>query len=196
MLFSFGGFCLHSFLSLHSLLSWPSVSLASVSLTLFFCSGTLHLPSYLSLLSLWGTDVLPPWSLLLVLLLLWPCVVLVHHLRNSVESQFLHEGVLPLGRVLSYGCSWGRSGLGHLWPLFWSMILFFFCFCSWLGGLSSASVRSFGVPLLLSLSLGLSAFPYGLAFFLFVLCRHLSPFGIFPHSLFTVSVFIYLFMVR
>ena len=110
-------FCLHSFLSLHSLLSWPSVSLASVSLALFFCSSTSHLPSYPSLLSLWVTDVLPPWSLLLVLLMLWPCVVLVHLLRNSVESQFLRDGVIPLGRVISYGCSWDRSSLGHLWPV-------------------------------------------------------------------------------
>ena len=32
----------------------------------------------------------------------WPSVVFVHLLRNSVESQFLRDGVLPLGRVISY----------------------------------------------------------------------------------------------
>ena len=31
-----------------------------------------------------------------------PSVVLVHLLRNSVESQFLRDGVLPLSRVISY----------------------------------------------------------------------------------------------
>ena len=35
----------------------------------------------------------------------WPSVVLVHLLRNSVESQFLRDGVLPLGRVISYDFS-------------------------------------------------------------------------------------------
>ena len=43
--FAYFHFCLHS------LLSWPSLSLASVSLDLFFCSGTSHLPLYPSLLS-------------------------------------------------------------------------------------------------------------------------------------------------
>ena len=32
----------------------------------------------------------------------WPSVVFVHLLRNSVESQFLRDGVLPLVRVISY----------------------------------------------------------------------------------------------
>ena len=106
---------------------------------------------------LWVSDALPPWSLLLVLFMLWPCVVLVHLLRNSVESQFLCDGVLPLGRVISYGFLGVDLVLSIFAPWsfvlfrFWSMVLFFFCFCSWLGGLSSASVRYVGVPLLLSL---------------------------------------------
>ena len=32
----------------------------------------------------------------------WPSVVLVHLLQNSVESRFLRDRVLPLGRVISY----------------------------------------------------------------------------------------------
>ena len=167
--------------------SWPSVSLASVSFGLLFCSGTLHFLSCPGRLSLWVTGVLPPWSLLLVLLMLWPCVVLVHLLRNSVVSRFLRDGVLPLGRVTSGGC--------------------FFCVCSCLGRLcplvvhtlpimvdcsSSSSalgwaffprlrIRSFGVPFRISLHGGFRL-PVWAGFFSFLLCCHLFPFRICPHS--------------
>ena len=156
------------FLSFRSLLSWPSVCLPSLSLDLFFCSGPLPLPSYPRLLSLWVPDVLLPWSLLLVLLRPWPCVVLVPLLRNSVESQFLRDGVLPLGRVISCGGSWGHSGLGHLWPLVGHPlpVLVDGSLLLGLAGLSSASVHSFGVPLLLFLH-GAFRFPVWAGFLSF-----------------------------
>ena len=149
------------------------LSLASVSFDLVVYSGA----SLLCLCPcpcLWVPSVRPPRSLLLVLLRLQPCVVLVH-LRNSVESQFLRDGVLPLGRVLSYGCflalvdlgrsSYSRSGRGfsssspsaHGWAVF--------------PQLRFAPLRFLSS----SLFLGLSAFPYGLTFFLGILCCQLSP---------------------
>ena len=134
----------------------------------FVCSGTSRLLSSL----VFGFLTLFLLGRFFLSSVCWPCVVLVHLLRNSVEYQFLRDGVLPLGRVISCGFSWGGSGLVHLCPLIirplpvlvdGSLLV---CFCSWLGGLSSASVRYFGVPLLLFL-LGVFRLPVWAGFLSF-----------------------------
>ena len=89
--------CLPSFLSLGSLLTSTSVSLAFVPFDWFFA------PSLVSSSLVLGFLTLFLLGHFFVSSVYWPCVVLVHFLRNSVESQFLHDGVLPLGRVISYG---------------------------------------------------------------------------------------------
>ena len=61
----------------------------------------------------------PSRSLFLALLGIQPCVVLLHLLRDSVESQFLRDGVLPLGRVFSVGCGYcSFSVCLFSWPSF------------------------------------------------------------------------------
>ena len=152
VLFPIAGFCPPSCCpGVHCLLGHLSLSLASVSFDLVFYSGASLLHSC-PCPCLWVPSVRPPRPLLLVLLRLQPCVVLVHLLRNSVELQFLRDRVLTLGQVFSYGCF-----LGLFWSwsflLFriWSFVLSFFSLCSWLGSLSSASVRSFEVPLFISI---------------------------------------------
>ena len=91
---------------------WLSCLPAFLSL----CSWLLPPLSLLHLFPLPGSSplVLRAFSCLVVFLALfflgrfmfssvyWPSVVLVHLLRNSVESQFLRDGVLPLGRVISF----------------------------------------------------------------------------------------------
>ena len=162
-LLSFGGFCSGPFLSLGSLLPWPSVSLASVSLTYSFPRVLHTVPRLISLLS-WVSRILPPWPLL-VLLRLWPWVILVHLIHNSVASQFLRDGVLPLGRVISCGAFLG---------FFWSSPFLFLGRSSAPGSdrwFSFSSLYAFGVavcPQLRFASLGFITFS-------------LSPW-VFPHS--------------
>ena len=76
--------------------SFASVSLASVPFAWFVSSGASRLLLSCVFLSLFllGRFIFSS--------VYWPSVVLVHLLRNSVESQFLRDGVLPLGRVISY----------------------------------------------------------------------------------------------
>ena len=70
---------------------------------------------------LWGfPSVRPPRTLLLDLFQICPCFLLVHLLLDSVESQFLRDGVLPTGRVSSVGgflpsFSWFRFLSLGLW---------------------------------------------------------------------------------
>ena len=117
--------CLPSFLSLGSQLPSTSVSLASVPFAWYFA------PSLVSSSLVFGFPTLFLLGHFFLSSVYWPCVVLVHLLHNSVESQLLHDGVLPLGRVILYGFSWGGSGLVHLCPWsfiffrFWLMVLFF-----------------------------------------------------------------------
>ena len=184
--------CLPSFLSLSSLLFSTPVSLASVPFDWFVCFGTSCLLSSL----VFGFLPLFLLDRFFLSSVYWPCVVLVHLLHNSVTSQFLRDGVLPLGRVISYGFSWGGSGLVHLCPLvirplrFWSMILFLSA--SALGWEFFPKLRFATLGFLSFSLLEFSAFPYGLAFFLFVHCCCLSPFRFCPLSPLPVSVLIYL----
>ena len=162
---SIGGCCLPSCLSLRSLPSWASVSLASISFGLVLYSGALLLPScpspclfgFLECVLL-GRYFLSSFGLGLVF-------VIVHLLCNSVESQFLRDGVLPLGRVHSIGCClyvcflswlslspcpWSSSGSGR-WFSSSSYALGWVVF-------PLSLVRSFGF-LSLSLFMGLSRLP-------------------------------------
>ena len=173
VLFSVGGCCLPSCLSLRSLPSWASVSLTSISFGLVFCSGALLLslcPSHCLFgfleCVLLGRYFLSSFGFGFLF-------VVVRLLRNSVESQFLRDGVLPLGRVHSAQSYFVPMSLVLFW--FWSLVLFFF-FCSWLGGLSPVVGSLLWVPLLLSLPGGFLPSHVGLAFFLFFLCCHLLPF--------------------
>ena len=92
--------------------------------------------------------------------------------------------------------SWGSSGLSHLRSLFvlplpvlvdGSLILFIIAF----GVAVFPQLRFAPLGFLtFSLFMGLSSFPYGLTFFPLVLCCHLSPFRVSPHSLF---IFLWLY---
>ena len=97
--------------------------------------------------------------------------------------------------------SWGSSGLSHLRSLVvrplpvlvdGSLILFIIAF----GVAVFPQLRFAPLGFLtFSLFMGLSSFPYGLTFFPLVLCCHLSPFRVSPHS-FHLSVVISLVTVR
>ena len=82
--------CLPAFLSLGYLLPSTSVSLATVPFDWFVSNGTSRF-SCLGFLSVFLR------GRFIVSSVYWPSVVLVHLLRNSVESQFLRDGVLTLG---------------------------------------------------------------------------------------------------
>ena len=152
------GWLLPTFLlSWHSLPSWPFVSLWclfpltwSSPLVLRFCARVL--------VRVFG---------------LLACVLLCHYFLSSFDFSlvwFLFTSFITRSNLSSFATgpslwaelshmvvSWGCSGLGLRWSwsfiLFriWSLVLFFFSFCSWLGGLSSASVHSFEVPIFLSI---------------------------------------------
>ena len=70
-----------------------SVCSLAWAFVLLFCSCTRILLAFVLL----GRCFLPSLGFSLVF-------VLLRLLRDSVESQFLHDGVLPLGRVCSVGC--------------------------------------------------------------------------------------------
>ena len=165
--FFMGGCCLPSCLSLRSLPSWASVSLVSVSFSLFLCSGALLLLSCPS----------PCLFVLLACILLSRyflsslgfglLFVLVPLLLNSVESQFLRDGVLPLGHSIGCcvcvcfmswlslsPCHWSSSGSGR-----------WFSSSSTLGWVVFPLVQVHSVGFLsFSLFMGVSAFPCGAGF--------------------------------
>ena len=102
--------------------------------------------------------------------------ILVHLLCDSVESQFLHDGVLPLGRVCSVSCCFC---LFPVWAVFvllslvlfmsWSFrLLFLLLLVEWS---ARCGVSLLWVPLLLSLFLRGLCLPvrYCLKFLLFFL---------------------------
>ena len=147
--------CLPSFLSLGSLLPSTSVFLASVPFDRFFCSGTLRLPSSPRLVfEFLALFLLGHFLSSLCFGLVWFLFTFFVTQLNlssfttgsSLWAELSRMVFLRVDLVLSIFAPWS-----FVLFRFWSMVLFFFCFCSWLGGLSSASVRYFGVPFLLSL---------------------------------------------
>ena len=124
-------------------------------------------------------SVRPPHAPLLGLYRICPCVFLVPLLRNSVESQFLRDGVLPMGRVSSVGgfvpsFSWFRFLSASLWCPF-SSVQFSLL----------PSLGCVGAPLLHRVFLGVSLplffvgwrFPSALVLFLLLVSAALSSLG-------------------
>ena len=129
-----------SFLSVLALpaLGGSSLSLASVCLGLGYWADSWLLRSCPSrLLSVWFLVCVLLGRHFLATLGFGLAFVLVHLLRDLVESQFLRDGVLPLGRGCSVGCCfcvcflfwrslstcpWSSSCSGRLSSSF---------FCSW-----------------------------------------------------------------
>ena len=116
LVFCFGGLCLPSCVSFLSLPWQGAVFLASVIYSVGFCAAVSLLRSYPSRLLCFP---------FLAFFLLCRCFLtslgfsLVFVLRDTVESQFLRGGVLPLGRVCSVGCGFSvcLSCLGLLFPI-------------------------------------------------------------------------------
>ena len=151
---------------------FSSYWVASISLLAIPCSFT---PPLL----LGFPSMRPPHTPLLGPFRICPCIILVPLLRDSVESQFLRDGVLPKGPVSSVGgfvlsFSWLRFLSASLWYPF-SSVQF------------SPSLGCVGSPLLRRVFLGVSLplfvagwrFPSVLVLFLFLL----SPVGGFPSSI-------------
>ena len=192
VVFSFDGFCLRSNISAFGFPAFlPSLSL--LRLFTLTCFSTLVLRTFPRILvSFLGWLVIFLLGLFFLSSLGFGLVwfSFTFFITRSNLSSFATGSSLwaKLSRMV---VSWGSSGLSHL--LSWvvrplpvlangSLILFIITF----GVAFFLQLRFAPLGFLtFSLFMGLSSFPYGLTFFLLVLCCHLSPFRVSPHSLFS-----------
>ena len=174
--------CLASILSMiplayllvvHASLPFRSISLASGSFALVFFSST----------SLQHSCSCPCFSVLACGLLghySWSSFgfcrqcFLVPFLRHSFEYQYPSRRGPPFGPSCLSGVVLGCSGPNRLWSWlflllrFWSLVPFFFSFCSWLGGPPSLRIAPLRF-LSSSISLGCSPFSPIVWFYYFCL---------------------------
>ena len=191
VLFSFVGFCLHVHFCL-----WVHCFLDLLSLLCLFtltCSSTLVLRTFPRILvSFLGCLVIFLLGRFFLSSLGFGLVwfLFTFSITWSNLSSFVTGSSLwaELSRMV---VSWGSSGLSHLRSLVvrplpvlvdGSLFLFLVLLGWWS---SSASVRSFGVPHLLSLH-GAFHLPVWTGFLSLVRCCHLPPFRVSPHSLFII----------